>query len=338
MRRRSDFALLLCLALAGCAVAPAQVPQQVPLVWPEEPDAPRIAFMRTIARPGDLGIAKGFLERVGEWIFGASEERILRPMAVLAAKGVVYVADPGVKGVHRFDSAAGRYDVVRREGGLPLQSPVGLAAGSDGEVYVTDSALAAVFVIRPGTDVAVKLALPALQQPTGIVFDRESGRLLVVDTKAHRVNAFNRDGTLHTSFGQRGAGEGEFNYPTQIWRDSRGHLFVTDSLNFRIQVLDAQGRFLRKFGQVGDGPGDFMRHKGLATDSFGHVYIVDALLHAMQIFDASGRLLLSVGDLGHGRGEFWLPAGLYIGDDDTIYVADSYNQRIQVFRYIGGPT
>lgn len=327
---------LLCAAVAGCA-STAPPPSGPLLVWPEAPDPPRIAFVQSIARPIDLGIEKSFLERVGEWLLGKDERRILRPMAVVSARGVVFVADPGVKGVHRFDTVAGRYDIVRGERGTALLSPVGLASGPDGEVYVTDSALARVLVIRPGATEASPLGTPPLQQPTGIAFDAAGGRLLVADTKAHEIRAFDREGKPLASWGRRGPGPGEFNYPTQLWLDPAGRLFVTDTLNFRIQILDSQGRFLGKFGRPGDGAGDFMRHKGLATDSYGHVYVVDALLNAIQIFSRDGELLLSLGDLGQGRGEFWLPAGLFINGDDTIYVADSYNQRIQVFRYVGGP-
>jgi streptogramin lyase len=329
--------LVLSLAIVSCSSAPPKV-EEPPLAWPEAPDPPRIAYVKSFSRPDEAGIDRGFLERLADVILGASDARIVRPMAVLALNGAVFVADPGARGVHRFDIAQGRYDLIGEESGGGLPSPVGLAKGSAGEVFVTDSALAAVLVIRPGAKAAARVPLPAMAQPTGIAFDPANGRLFVVDTRAHRINVFNRDGSPHASFGQRGTGDGDFNYPTQLWRDARGRLYVTDSLNFRIQILDGNGRFVGKFGQAGDSTGDFMRHKGLATDRFGHVYVVDALLHAFQIFDDSGRLLLSVGELGRKRGEFWLPAGIFIGDDDMIYVADSYNQRIQVFRYIGGPT
>lgn len=332
-------ALYVLGALGACAPVVVKPEEQVPLVWPDEVDAPpRIAFVKAFSRPDEFGIARGFFQRIGDFIFGASESRLIRPMAVLPVKGVVYVADPGAKGVHRFDPVAERYELITAQGGRGLPSPVGLARGNQGAVYVTDSELAQVLVIEPGAKVAAPLALAQMGQPTGIAFDPDAGRLYVVDTTAHRVNVFNRDGTLHTSFGQRGAGDGEFNYPTLLWRDPRGRLYVTDSLNFRIQVFDAQGQFLKKFGQLGDGAGDNIRQKGVATDSYGHVYIADALFNALQIFDQTGRLLLSVGNLGSDRGEFWLPAGIFIGEDDLIYVADSYNQRIQILRYIGGPT
>ena len=336
---RCAAALMLGGLLSACAPTAQTVEGETPLVWPAAPDAPRIAFVKAFSRPDDLGISRGLFQRVADALFGHDESRLVRPMAVVVSGDIVYVADPGAKGVHRFDQKAGRYDLIHATGGTALVSPVGLALGEAGEVYVSDSALAAVFLIRPGAKEASPLSLGAsMAQPTGIAFDAASGRLFVVDTGAHRVNVFGRDGALESSFGRRGTAEGEFNYPTLIWRTPQGRLYVTDSLNFRIQSFDGSGRFLAKFGGLGDGTGDLPRQKGVATDRYGHIYVVDSLFHAIQVFDDSGRFLLSLGGLGQERGEFRLPTGLFIGPDDRIYVADSFNQRVQVLRYIGGPT
>lgn len=339
MRRGPWIPLLVAVILAGCTTAAPIVVDQSPLVWPEQiEEPPRVEYIRALARPEDLEIRKGLLQQLGELLFGRTDARLVRPMAVVASGEVVYVADPGAKGVHRFDPKAGRYDLLLAEGDQPLVTPVSLALGSDGEVYVADSSLARVFVIRPGAKAAVALALPALERPTGVAFDAASGRLYVTDTAAHQVKVFGREGALWTSIGLRGDAPGEFNFPTHLWRDRRGDLYVTDSLNYRVQVFDAEGRFLRQFGKAGDAIGDFMRHKGVATDSFGHVYLVDGVVGALLIYDASGRLLLSIGGLGRSRGEFWLPSGIFIDGEDRIYVADTYNARVQIFRYIGGPT
>lgn len=327
----------IVMALAACAPAPKEEGQRP--VWPPPPDPARIAYVKTFSSPVHLGIERGFLGRLSDLLFGGSEARLVRPMAVMEAGGVVFVADPGAKGVHRFDPGNGQYDLVQAEGGLPLESPVGLARGAASEIYVADSSLARIFVISPGAKTAAPLALAAtLAQPTGIATDPATGRLFVVDTTAHRVLTFGPDGSLLASLGRRGIADGEFNYPTYLWRDPKGQLYVTDTLNFRVQIFDEQGRFVRKFGRLGDGTGDSARQKGVATDRFGHVYIVDSLFHAFQVFDPSGRFLLSVGEQGTGRAEFWLPTGIFIGADDMIFVVDSYNRRVQVFRYIGGPT
>jgi sugar lactone lactonase YvrE len=333
-------AMCLVLGLAACTPPSPQVSEpETPLIWPSAPDPPRIAYVRAFSRPDDLGISKGFWQRLVDAVFGESEARLIRPMAVVAVGTVIYVADPGARGVHRFDPVNGRHELLRAPRDVPLPSPVGLARGADGEVYVTDSVLGKVFVLRPDEKAATELALgAALGQPTGIAFDPASRRLFVVDTSAHRIEIFERDGKHVASIGKRGTENGEFNYPTLIWRSAQGQLYVTDSLNFRIQILNERGQYVAKFGRHGDGTGDLARQKGVATDRFGHIYVVDSLFHAVQIFDPTGAFLLSVGAIGHARGEFWLPTGIFISEDDTVYVADSYNQRVQVFRYIGGPT
>ena len=329
----------IVILLAAVFALPALGGEPERLVWPQEPAPPRVEFVRVFSRPADLGIGKGFFERLKDLFFGEAESRIVRPMAVVASSGIVYVADPGARGVHRFDTAAGSYTLITAADEAPLPSPVGLALGAGGEVYVADSRLAQVFVIRPGAKSAVAIRLDVkLTQPTGIAFDAASGRLYVADTAEHRIHIFERDGSLAGSIGRPGSGDGEFNYPTYLWRTPQGRLYVTDSLNFRVQVFDERGQFAGKFGRQGDGTGDAARQKGLAADRNGHVYVVDALFHAFQIFDGAGRLLLPVGERGQEHGEFWLPTGIFIDDDDMIYIADSYNQRVQVFRYIGGAT
>jgi len=325
------------LFLAACTSMPP--PAAPALVWPGAPEQPRVALVAVVSSAQDLGISKGVMQRLGELLFGSEDLRLIRPMAVAEAGRVLYVADPGVRGVHRFDRTAGRHEILRRADGRPLPSPVGLAVGSAGAIYVSDSSLRKVFVIASGAETAVEVALQApLRQPTGLAYDAATGRLFVTDTAAHQVLVFDADGHLAATLGRRGEADGEFNFPTLLWRNNKGQLLVTDSLNFRIQVFDEHGKFVSRFGRHGNGTGDMARHKGVATDSYGHIYVVDGLLHAVQIFSSAGKLLMALGAQGAEPGEFWLPAGIFIGADDTIYVADAYNRRVQVFRYIGGPT
>jgi len=329
------------MLLVGCAYTSGETLQNVPatgLAWPAPPSEPRIAYVMSFTGAENLGIKKRFLQRLRVFVSGRSEERLVRPMAVVESPGNRYfVADPGVRGVHLFDLQRGRYRLIRRENGEPLPSPVGLAAGLVGEVYVVDSRLAALYMIEPRGEVALKVPLDALMsQPTGVALDKPSGRIYLVDTGSHEVKIFARDGALLRRVGGRGIGPGKFNYPTMIWMTDAGEFLVSDSLNFRTQVFDAEGNFLRQFGVAGDSAGFQPQSKGIATDSHGHVYVVDSTLHAVQIFDSSGTFLFRLGLRGDGAGEFLLPTGIFIGERDTIYVADSYNNRIQVFRYTGG--
>lgn len=309
-------------------------------VWPPPPEQPRVIFEHAFSNAEELGIGKGFWQWLFEFFAGPEDIQMVRPMAVLSsARGVIYVADPGVRGVHRFDPINHEYDIIRRKDDQALPSPVSLAINAQDEVYLADSKLAQLFKISPGDEYATALELDEkLTQPTGLAIDQQNGQLLVVDTARHKVLLFTSQGKLVKSFGQRGIKQAEFNFPTMIWRGHDGHILITDSLNFRIQSFDSNGQFLAKFGKLGDATGYHARPKGVATDNAGRVYVVDSLFHSVQMFDASGQFLMNLGEQGRAEGQFWLPTGIYIDHMQRIYVADSHNRRIQVFRYIGDDT
>lgn len=329
---------LVSLLFACAAGPPLLQPEVQNLVWPPPPDVARIAYVKSISGPEDLGIRKGFFKRLGEFFTGSTVSQLVKPMAVtVTANNVLYVADPGVEGVHRFDLKAGKYDVIRRDDNKPLPSAVALVRGADGQVYVSDSQLEKVYRIDPGAEFAVPLALDAaLKHPTGLAWSAATAQLYVVDTWNHHIKVFNHDGSLNRVLGQRGKKSGQFNFPTYIWLQGDGRLLVADSLNFRIQILDEQGKFIRSFGKQGSSSGNLSRPKGIAMDRQGHIYVVDSLFHSLQIFDQQGQLLLPIGQQGNGPGEFWLPVGIFLNDNDEIYIADSYNRRVLVFRYLGG--
>lgn len=331
----------LALTLSSCAsTAPREIAANTPdRVWPSAPATPRIAYVRSISSPADLSIGKGFFTRVLELVFGEEKQDLVRPMSVVEVDKLLYVGDPGAGGIHRFDRAASSYKLLQAEGGVRMPSPVGIARGPAGSVYVTDSALRAVFILRPGAEYAVRLPLSLdLRQPTGVAFDPVAQALYVTDTANHCIQVFSPEGVHLRTLGRRGSGDGEFNFPTMLWLGNDGHLLVTDSLNFRTQRFDTNGVWLGKFGHGGDAIGDSPRQKGVAADQFGHIYVVDSILQAVQIFDGSGQLLLSIGGMGQAPGEFWLPTGIAIGSDGLIYIADTYNRRVQVFRYLGDPS
>ena len=173
--------------------------------------------------------------------------------------------------------------------------------------------------------------------PSGMTLTMATGdRLYVVDSQLNGVVVFDLQGKFVKQFGERGAGPGEFNFPTHVTADSQGFLWVTDSLNGRIQKFDRQGNYQGRIGSPGDSSGHFSRPKGAALDSLGRVYVVDGLFGNVQIFDPDGRLLLALGQAGSQAGEFWLPNGIAISRDNRIFVADSYNRRVQILKYVGG--
>jgi sugar lactone lactonase YvrE len=211
------------------------------------------------------------------------------------------------------------------------ESLIGVAVAG-GQVFVTDSASGRLLCLdRKGRTQWARGHESGFLRPTGLV--AASDRLYVVDTILNRIVIVGLRGQIMGSFGERGNGPGQFNFPTNIARAADGSIFVSDTMNFRVQVFDADGRYLRSFGRAGDGAGDFDKAKGIAVDSDGHIYVVEGFHDVVQIFDESGKLLLAFAESGAGAGQLWLPTGIAIAGD-RIYVADSANRRLQVFEYV----
>lgn len=343
MRARGEIILLLAITVlvAGCGPPPSRLPTGGeaivgPLVWPQPPLRPRIRFARAIARPADLGIQPSFWQRLGELFVGREEGWFIRPTGVAATGRVLYVADPGAQALWILEPEARRFRRIREAGKQRLVSPVAVAAGENGRIYLADSFLAKVFVYGADGQLKATIADAKLRRPAGLAYDAARDRLYVADSAAHRVWVFAGEGRLAGAIGQRGTGDGEFNFPTHLAVDREGTLYVTDALGFRVQIFSPDRTFAGQFGRHGDTSGDFARPKGVALDSEGHIYVADALFDAVQIFDRQGRFLLGFGERGLGPGQFWLPGGLFIDPQDRIYVADAYNQRIQIFEYLAG--
>jgi DNA-binding beta-propeller fold protein YncE len=334
------YCLLLCAT--ACATPETAIHNSQTIVedfgpvWPPPPQKPRIQYMGSLSDSKGIGVKKSWMKGVIDTIFGKeeSEDRMLTPYGVFADFQRIYITDPGAFLVHIFDMQRKKYFQLTKTKNDSLESPIGVAVDASGDIYVTDSVLKRVFIFsKEGRYLRELGSTDTFLRPTGITLDED--RIYVTDTLRHAVVVFSKkDGAFFFSFGKNGNGEGEFNYPTNIYTGKDKHLYIIDSMNFRVQIFDRDGKFLSSFGKPGDGSGDFSKPKGIATDSEGHIYITDAHFDTVQIFDTEGNLLLAFGSTGRGKGEMILPSGIFIDRLDKIYVADSYNHRIQVFQYI----
>lgn len=317
------------VALAAPAKAPAAV-------WPPPPAEARIAFVQNIAGPHDIGWHPPVWRKLANWITGDQGEslKLSKPFAVaLDEQGNLCLTDTDARLLCYCDLAKKNWLRFDGAGKTKFVTPVA-AARRHGVFYVADSTLGRVFAFKEDGKVRFELGTP-LKRPVGLAVTDDS--ILVVDVLAQAVLVFDLSGKLAFTFGKRGTGPGEFNYPTSVAVDGRGHLVVSDTLNCRVQIFDMRGKFLSQFGGNGDTSGHFSRPKGVAVDAGGNIYVVDALFGNFQIFNLAGQLLLNVGESGTGPGGFGLPNGIAIGANNRIYVADSFNHRVQVFQYLGQP-
>ena len=335
-RRAAWLCLLVGLSLSCAAKWTLRAtPSPIALQWPYQPAKPKLTFVQSL---NGFSQQKGSEAAFKAFVYGrdrGEQNAFVLPVAVATGRdGRIAVADMGRRCVHLFVPREQRY--VRLAGGKneKIVSPVAVAFDEELRLYVSDSAGR---IFGFGADGELRFTITtagteALRRPTGLAYSPTRKLLYVVDTLANKVHAYDGNGALAFSFGERGEEVNRFNYPTHIFRTRSGELYVTNSLAFRIEIFDEDGKPLGSFGRHGDGSGDLAMPKGVAVDKDGVVYVVDSLFDNVQLFNRKGEFLLTLGGRGTDSGEFWLPSGAFIDDNDSLYVCDTYNRRIQVFR------
>ncbi|MBI4689364.1 MAG: hypothetical protein HY754_03720 [Nitrospirae bacterium] len=304
------------------------------IIWPGPPEKPRVKYLWSIySLAPDMSFVD-FLVGGGDPSDPKTSYSVLLPHSVYFEGERLYIADPGAMRVTVVNIKTMDVLQVGVSGKGELEYPIGVIADRVGNIYVTDSKLNKVFVYNKDGKFIGNFSNVDFQRPTGIAYDKERDIIYVVDTLDHKVYSAGSDGRVKMSFGKRGQGDGEFNYPTHIAVDRDGRVYISDSLNFRIQCFDREGKFIFKFGEIGSSYDRFTTPKGTALDSEGNIYVVDSGQENVKIFDRNGRLLLFFGENGTERGMFWIPSGIFIDRDDNIYVADAFNGRIQAFKFL----
>lgn len=130
------------------------------------------------------------------------------------------------------------------------------------------------------------------------------------------------------SFGEFGAGAGQFDHPLGVGVGDDGNVWVVDALNDRVQEWTAAGAFVRAFGSTGSGRGQFRLPEDVEARG-GYVYVSDCYGQRVQRFAAGS--LAPAGEFTGGATRLKCPEGMDIGPGGEVYVADTFNDRVVVF-------
>lgn len=305
-------------------------------VWPPPPDEARIKLEEVYTGRADIEAKSSFKKMLIGSGPQSPFDRLRKPhAAAIDSRGRILVTDWGNAALIRFDRTERRMDVFGTRGAVALKQPLGLDLGPDDTAYVADAALRRVVAYDPeGKLVAVLGRQGELTNPTDAALSPDGKRIYVADSKAHQIHVFALEsGDLVASFGKRGEGEGEFNFPTSLDIDGEGNLYVVDQINARVQVLSPDGEYLDEFGKLGVGFANFARPKDVAIDEVGFIYVVDNAFNNVQLFDADFTLLTFVGAGGRGPGRFYGASGIAVRGDEFA-VVDQLGRRVQVFRFL----
>lgn len=192
-----------------------------------------------------------------------------KPVSVAVSEDRIAVG--AISGLAILNKADGKPIAVvgsRGKGDAQFDYVHGVAIGKDGTVYVTDSynnRLSAydptgkrLWIVRTGnpannaslvndmlatkeaTDTAENGAV--LQLPLGLTLDG-AGRIVVIDMFDNSLSVFNpKNGKFIGKYGESGADDGQFFYPTSVGYDpGRDWFTVADALNNRVQVVRIPG-------------------------------------------------------------------------------------------------
>jgi DNA-binding beta-propeller fold protein YncE len=232
-------------------------------------------------------------------IMGRSgNETLERPTAIaIADDGTKYVADLGRGLVYVYDT---QERLVNRFGHKDLK-PVCVAVYQN-ELYVCDFQGQRIEVLDrhtgqllrtvggPGTDTGQFL------RPLGITVDSQ-GFLYVTDVLNCKMQKFDREGKVVTSFGIISANAGGFVRPKHIAVDKDGTIYVVDSAFQNVQMFDQMGRVYTFFGSGGNHPGAMYLPVGITIHD-GDLDLFQSYIH--PAFEAQ-RLILVTNQFGENK-------------------------------------
>jgi DNA-binding beta-propeller fold protein YncE len=180
----------------------------------------------------------------------------------------------------------------------------------------------------------IRRAGPPFYFPTNVALSNE-GDIFVSDGYGNaRVHRFSPGGQLLLSWGEPGAGPGEFRIPHGIAVAQNGTVYVADRENSRIQVFSPDGEFLSQLTDVA-------RPCQVAFDAAGRLFVAelgyragmwagtspptpDATGGRASVFDPAGNLVARWGGGEHptAPGDFFAPHDICLDSRGDLYVSE----------------
>ena len=236
----------------------------------------------------------------------------------VAANGDVYVLCRAAHPVLVFD-AAGQFVTSWGEGRFS-NFVHGLSIDALGKIWIADSGLHTVTQHEPDGTLLRTLGTPnaaaptfygqPFNMPTGTAFTSD-GDVFVSDGYGNRrVHRFSPDGALKASWGEPGAGPGQFALVHFIGADWNDQLYVCDRDNHRIQIFSAAGETLAEWTGF-DMPSDL---------AFGREVIYVGGRDGLSIWTPERRRLAHLGPDVAGEGSLNIH-GVWIDAAENIYLA-----------------
>ncbi|XP_077998448.1 tripartite motif-containing protein 2-like [Glandiceps talaboti] len=206
-------------------------------------------------------------------------------------------------------------------------SPCNIAISSDNTYYSLDNRNNRVVVSTEDGHIIRCFGENELNDPCGLAISPVDGKVYVTDRDGHCVRIYTQDGKYIKSFGSRGKGQAEFNFPYFLAVDSTGRVFVADNGNNCIQVFTDSGEFRYAFGCYGDKDSQLDHPRGVAIENDRYVYVSDK--RHVQKFDITGQFVCRIDSEKDGLND---PYGIALTDDVPcrVVVVDKGSKCLRV--------
>jgi DNA-binding beta-propeller fold protein YncE len=254
-------------------------------------------------------------------------------------KDQVYVFHRGPRPVVVFDRDG---NFLRSWGDGVFKRPHGIHMGPDDTVYLTDDGDHTVRKCTLDGKVLLEIGIPDKPAPfmSGTPFRRCTHTALSPQNDIYvsdgygnaRVHKYSPNGKRVTSWGEPGAGPGQFNLPHNICCDADGWVYVADRENHRIQVFDGNGKFETQWHDLHRPSAMFMPPGKCPICYVGEIgpYLkfnrgAPNLGPRVSILSNKGELLSRISvepSAGQGPGQFLSPHGLAVDSRGDFYVAE----------------
>ena len=262
-------------------------------------------------------------------------------------------------GGNRYNAAAGHQDGDAAT--ALFNSPLGLAADGEGNVFVADSSNQRIRKVTSDGTVSTfagsggaghndgQGAAAQFHGPSYVAVDGE-GNVFVSELQSHRIRKITPEGMVSTFAGsQAGFQDGQgtaalFHSPRGLAADGEGNVFVADHSNHRIRKITPDGAVSTIAGSGGAGHNDgqgtgaqFYSPLCVAVDLEGNVFVSEPQHHRIRKITPEGMVSTFAGasgqaDFQDGQGtaaRFHSPQGLAADGEGNVFVADHSNHCLR---------
>jgi len=243
-----------------------------------------------------------------------------------------YVFNRGQRALLAFDRK-GRF--IRKIGHGLFKTPHGLRIDEDGNLWTADTSNHLVIKFSPNGKVLMVLGKKGtggkgwfdrdyaqifLNKPSDVAFDAD-GNIYVADGGNFRIVKYSPTGDVLLTFGEEGAGAGQFNFPHSLVVDAEQRLLIADRENKRIQLFGLDGSYQEEWANIGY---PYM----LANAEGGGFWMTDARIDRLIKLSRDGEPLGGFGGPGKQRGRYGFLHGVTAIDGDVI-VSDILNWKVE---------